>query len=130
MRKQYHLKKSDKDKNKVIAWDIDNLISLTKSIKEEKIPLNAIKELVETFWYKFGETPTCKSIALHIKLINECNLEYPIIIYSDGELLDGMHRVLKAFLNNQKYIMAYRLKTMQKPDFKHISIDDLPYNNE
>lgn len=126
MRKQYHFRKID---NKLYAWDVDNLISLTKELEIENIDLTKINEFEETYWYnEEGDSPTCRSITQHIKLVNDSDLNYPIIICPDGKLMDGMHRVVKANLLELKTIKAYRLLTLPKPDYIDVDPDDLPYD--
>ena len=126
MRKQYHFRKID---NKLYAWDVDNLISLTKELEIENIDLTKIKEFEETYWYnEEGDSPTCRSITQHIKLVNDSDLNYPIIVCPDGKLMDGMHRVVKANLLELKTIKAYRLSTLPKPDYIDVNPDDLPYD--
>ena len=126
MRRQYHFRTID---NKLYAWDVDNIISLTKELEIENIDLTKIKEFEETYWYnEEGDSPTCHSITQHIKLVNDSDLNYPIIICPDGRLMDGMHRVVKANLLELKTIKAYRLSTLPKPDYIDVNPDDLPYD--
>ncbi|MDH1881693.1 hypothetical protein ACTS9T_10380 [Empedobacter falsenii] len=126
MRKQYHFRKID---NKLYAWDVDNLIFLTKELEIENIDLSKINEFEETYWYnEEGDSPTCRSITQHIKLVNDSDLNYPIIVCPDGKLMDGMHRVVKANLLELKTIKAYRLSTLPKPDYIDVNPDDLPYD--
>ncbi|WP_291089127.1 MULTISPECIES: hypothetical protein [unclassified Empedobacter] len=126
MRKQYHFRNID---NKIYVWDVDNLISLTNELEIENIHLTKIKEFEETYWYnEEGDSPTCRSITQHIKLVNDSDLDYPIIICPDGKLMDGMHRVVKANLLELKTIKAYRLSTLPKPDYIDIDPNDLPYD--
>jgi len=126
MRKQYHFRKID---NKLYAWDVDNLIFLTKELEIENTDLSKINEFEETYWYnEEGDSPTCRSITQHIKLVNDSDLNYPIIVCPDGKLMDGMHRVVKANLLELKTIKAYRLSTLPKPDYIDVNPDDLPYD--
>ena len=126
MRKQYHFRNID---NKIYVWDVDNLISLTNELEIDNIHLTKIKEFEETYWYnEEGDSPTCRSITQHIKLVNDSDLDYPIIICPDGKLMDGMQRVVKANLLELKTIKAYRLSTLPKPDYIDIDPNDLPYD--
>ncbi|HJE03850.1 MAG TPA: hypothetical protein K8U92_08240 [Aliarcobacter thereius] len=125
MRKQYHFRNIY---NNIHIWDVDNIILLTKDLEEEEIPLSSIKELDETYWYDIDNSPTCRSVAEHMILVQEADLKYPIIICPEGKIIDGMHRVVKAYLNNQKSIFSYRLKKMPKPDFININPEELPYD--
>ena len=56
------------------------------------------------------------SLAEHIKRVNETSLEFPIIISPKGTILDGWHRVVKALLENKKFIMAVRLTELPQPE--------------
>jgi len=125
MRKQYHLRNSNKG---LQAWDVDNLICLTKDLEVTEHLLNDIRELDEPYWYSLeGEKPTCKSIADHIRLIEATDLSYPIILCPDGRVMDGMHRVVKAFLEGRKFLLAYRLPVLPEPDYVGVDPVDLPY---
>lgn len=58
----------------------------------------------------------------------ECDLAYPIILSSDGRIMDGMHRVCKALLENRTEIDAVRFRHDPEPDYIGIHPDDLPYD--
>ncbi|MBD8349544.1 hypothetical protein [Dysgonomonas sp. HGC4] len=122
MRKQYHLLKSEKG---LLAWDVHRLIELTKDLPIQLIALDDIKEIDESYW--FNDAPTCRKIAEHITLITEADLSYPIILSSEGRVMDGMHRVIKALLNKDKHIKAVQLKTNPSPDYIGVAEEDLPY---
>lgn len=59
-------------------------------------------------------------------MISEADLEFPIILSSEGRVMDGMHRVLKALLNGLKSIEAVRFDRDPAPDFSDVAFDDLP----
>lgn len=48
--------------------------------------------------------------------VNQCTFDYPIIIDNMGIIADGMHRVVKAFLEGKETIKAIRLEEMPEPD--------------
>jgi len=125
MRKQYHFQPSAKG---FYAWDIDKLVEKSKNLPVISIRLEEIKELDENFWYQSPDAiPTCRSIADHMRLVNETSLEHPIILSPKNRVMDGMHRVMKAYLNGDETIRAVRLKEDPEPDFTDVSPDDLPY---
>lgn len=127
MRKQYHFRKSPEG---LLAWDVGNLIQLTKDLSAEWTSLSSIRELDEPYWYESGsDEPTCRSIAEHIRLINETDLAYPIIICPVGRVMDGMHRVVKALVEGKGQIQAYRLPQLPSPDFVGVNPDALPYDD-
>jgi len=66
----------------------------------------------------FSESRTARSIAEHVKRVNETSLEYPIIMDPDGFIIDGWHRVIKALVNGVKTIKAVRFESMPASDGK------------
>ena len=125
MRKQYHFRPSEQG---LLAWDVDRLVELTAGLTPEKVPLSAIRELDETFWFDGnGDRPTCRSVALHARLMNETDLSYPIILSQDGRVMDGMHRVCKAFVEGKEIISAVQFEQDPEPDHVGKDPDELPY---
>lgn len=122
MRKQYHLRKSERG---LLAWDIDRLIELTKDLPTQLIALDDIREIDEPYW--FNDAPSCRKIAEHIDLVEKADLTYPIILSKEGRIMDGMHRVIKALINKDKYIKAVQLTSEPLPDFIGVEEDNLPY---
>lgn len=125
MRKQYHFRPSERG---LLAWDVDRLVDLTSNLVPLDIPLSAIRELDEPFWYGLdGDIATCRSVALHAKLIGETDLGYPIILSQDGRVMDGMHRVCKALSCGNKTISAVQFTRDPEPDHVGIAPEDLSY---
>jgi hypothetical protein len=125
MRKQYHLRPSERG---LLAWDIDRLIKLTADFPRCSIPLTAIRELDEAYWFDGDrDRPTCRAVAEHARLIQETDLSYPIILSADGRVMDGMHRVAKAYINGQEMIEAVRFKIDPEPDYVGMEAEMLPY---
>ena len=60
-------------------------------------------------------------------MIEETDLRYPIILSSDGRVMDGMHRVAKALLEGQETIETVKFSQDPEPDHKDVHPDDLPY---
>jgi hypothetical protein len=125
MRKQYHLRSSE---HGLLAWDVDRLVRLTAGLPRHEVPLSAIRELDEPFWFGDGSTDaTVRAVTEHARLIAECDPGYPIILSSDGRVMDGMHRVAKALLEGRDRIEAVRFHEDPEPDFVGVAVDDLPY---
>ena len=127
MRKQYHLRPSERG---LLAWDVSRLIKLTADSPRCQVPLTAIRELDEAYWFE-GEQdrPTCRAVAEHARLIQETDLSYPIILSSDGRVMDGMHRVAKAYINGHERIEAVRFEVDPEPDYVGVEAEMLPYED-
>ena len=90
--------------------------------------LDSIREIDETFWFGDKDSKsTCRAIVEHMRLIEETDLRYPIILSSDGSVMDGMHRVAKAMLEGQETIEAVKFRQDPEPDYEDVHPDDLPY---
>lgn len=124
MRKQYHFRPSAAG---LRAWDVDRLVALARHIEPQLVPVASILELDERYW---GEPMICRNVAEHARLINEADLNYPVILSSDGRIMDGMHRVLKALNLGESHVRAVRFVADPEPDFVGVDPDDLPYDEE
>lgn len=88
-------------------------------------------ELDESWWYKdTTELPTPRSIAEHMSLVQQADLAYPILLCADGRLMDGMHRVVKALLQQQTHIQAICFPVTPEPDYINVDADELSYLDE
>jgi hypothetical protein len=127
MRTQYHFRQSERG---LCLWDVERLIELSRGLPRERVPLAAIRELDEPFWCGGeGQRLTCRQVVDHARLMRECDLSYPIILSSDGRVMDGMHRVCKALLEGLSEIEAVRFREDPEPDYVGVDADELPYPN-
>ncbi|MDC0534761.1 hypothetical protein OAO18_03015 [Francisellaceae bacterium] len=124
MRKQYHFRISP---NGFYAWDVERLINLSNSIDPMEVTIGSIEELNQPFWFDHGYTPSCRAVAEHAKLIYEVDLTYPIILCPSMKIMDGMHRVCKAYLNGLEYIQAKQFLKIPAPDYIDIQPNELDY---
>lgn len=127
MRKQYHFRRSGDD---VLIWDCDRLVELSAGLPREMIPLESIRELDEAYWgAEDGGRMTCREVVEHMRLAQEADLSFPIILSSDGRVMDGMHRVAKAALEGRERIEAVRFRDDPEPDYVNVREEDLPYDD-
>ena len=109
------------------AWDVHRLLALAEPLPTIEVPLSAIRELDEPYWSHDGTPLTCRDIAEHAQLIDEADLGYPIILSSDGRVMDGMHRAVKALMRNLTHLPAKQFAQDPEPDHVGVDPDDLPY---
>jgi hypothetical protein len=124
LRRQYHFRPGPQG---LRAWDVHRLIALAETLPVEEVPLSAIRELDEDYWSFDGAPLTCREIAEHVRLINEANLAFPILLSSDGRVMDGMHRVAKALIEERPRLPAKRFVHDPEPDHVGRRPDELPY---
>jgi hypothetical protein len=124
MRKQYHFWPGDRGLD---AWDVDRLVAMSASFEVEEIPVTAIWELDRVYWFDDREQPTVRKVIEHVRLIRDVDPTYPIILGPDGRVMDGMHRVARALLEEAATIRAVRFDVLPDPDFRNCRPDQLPY---
>jgi hypothetical protein len=124
MRQQFHVRPVGD--GRFDAWDMHKIIELAKDLPVEKVPLSHFQELDEDWWYQLGDTPTPRSVADHMRLVENADLSYPVVLCSERRLMDGMHRVVKAMLAGHTTIDARILPRTPPPDWKASRPDDLP----
>jgi hypothetical protein len=123
MRKQYYFRPSASG---LLAWDVDRLIELSRRLPRQTVPLAQIRELDEP-WCGDDERPTWRAMLEHLRLIEAADLSYPIILSSEGAVMDGMHRVMKAAWQGLATIGAVRFECDPAPDHVGRGPQDLLY---
>ncbi len=122
IRPQYHFRPVGDD---IHIWRVEPL--LKRSFTPLDMMLHTIGEIREPYWY--GATngqATCLSVMEHAAQVAKADLSYPILICEDHRVIDGMHRVMKAFTEGKQTIRAHQI-ALPKPDYVNVSADDLPY---
>lgn len=97
-------------------------------MKPKSVPIDAITEIDENFWFEAdGNVPVIRSIVEHMRLINEVDSKFPIILSASGRVMDGMHRIAKALLEGRDTIEAVQFTEDPAPDYVDVYPDELPY---
>ena len=126
MRKQYFFRRSPAE---LLAWDVDRLVRLSADFPVRAVPLAEIREIDERMFAE-DEAPTWRAFAEHVRLVEEAVLRHPIILASDGAVMDGRHRVTKALVQGRETIDAVQFVEDPEPDHVGRMPDELPYDQE
>ena len=94
----------------------ERLWQLAEGLPVEAVPIDTIKEFDEDCWFG-GRSVTCRMVARHADLIQKADLSYPVILSADGRLMDGGHRISKAWLSGLTTIDAVRFPVDPEPDY-------------
>ena len=76
-----------------------------------------IAEFDRDCWFGDRNTPTCRAVAEHARRIQAADLSFPVIIAADGRLMDGGHRIAKAWLMGLERVDAVRFEIDPEPDY-------------
>jgi hypothetical protein len=116
MHKQYHFWPGKKGLD---AWDVDRLVELSQELAVIEVPLASIGEVDSNYWFGdgFGD-PTVRKVVEHMRLVQEVDPAFPIILGADGRVMDGIHRIARAILEGRPTIRAVRFDVHPEPDFR------------
>lgn len=95
------------------AWRVERLIELAADLPPEEVEVASFRELDFTVW---EGAPTVREVVEHARRIMEADLSYPIIVSADGWIMDGCHRLAKAFMEGRETIKAVRFEKDPPPD--------------
>lgn len=124
LHQQYHFRQSPEG---LLAWDVLKLIEMSRDFPVFKKKISEIVELNESYWFASDQEATCEEIIQHARQIYEADLSHPIILCSEGRIIDGMHRVCKAKLEGHETILAVQFKEPIEPDHIGKQPDELSY---
>jgi len=99
------------------VWYTARLWECAAGLPVHTIAIADIPEFDRDCWFGATHPPTCRAVAEHAKRIMDADLDYPIILSADGGLMDGGHRIAKAWLNGLTEIRAVRFVHDPEPDY-------------
>ena len=103
--------------DKLLVWEAERLWDLSKELPVKTVPLSNITNFDDVCWFHPSKgKPTCRAVASHAKRIYEADLARPIILSVSGIMMDGMHRVAKAWLLGMEEIQAVQFSEDPPPD--------------
>lgn len=91
------------------TWSVARLIQLSAELNVMDVPLDHM-----CVYHRY-EKLTLREMVMHMKAVNDADLNMPIILDEDGELMDGRHRIMKAMLTGAKTIKAVRFDENPPP---------------
>lgn len=97
-------------------WWTDRLWVAAADLPVETVRIDSIPEFDMDCWFG-GRAPTCREVAEHARRIQDADLSHPVIFSADGALMDGGHRIAKAYLLGQTTVPARRFLTDPEPDW-------------
>jgi len=74
------------------VWSVSRLFELSKELPVMEIPVDHLN-----VYYQYDRL-TLRDMVTHMMAVNDADMNMPIILDEDGELMDGRHRIMKALL--------------------------------
>lgn len=97
-------------------WWTDRLWQLSVDLPADDVAIGSIPEFEMDCWFD-GRPATCRAVADHALRIKDADLAHPVILAADGGLMDGGHRIAKAYLLGLSTIPARRFAIDPPPDW-------------
>lgn len=93
---------------------MQQLWAMAEGLPVRKVRVTELNALDEVRWFSelMNKPPTCRAVAEHARDIYAADFSFPIILSPTGVVLDGMHRLCKAFLEGMEEIDAVQLPAM------------------
>lgn len=107
----------DSDDTHLYYWKARTLWALSETMPVEHVPLDSFDWTNQNFQCEsLSKPPLWRDIGDHTKKILAADLQYPIIIGANGNVMDGMHRILKCYVFGLPTVKAVRFTTNPPPD--------------
>ena len=110
--KRSHTRESD---GRILVWDVERLWRLSQEISPMPKLVEGFTEFDENMWFTDTRV-TVKEVVKHTERINNCDLSFPIILNADGQIMDGVHRLAKAYILGHEKINVVQFSETHSPD--------------
>ena len=107
------------------AWRVSRLIQLSAELPVTDVAVDSFTELDTDYWTDAASAPSVRRVLNHARLILAVDPRHPIILRPDGRLMDGMHRLCRAILEERPTIPAVRFPAVPEPDVRNCRFEDL-----
>jgi hypothetical protein len=106
--------------DELLLWDVHRLWELARDLPIEQRPLEEFQSVLEArrvrFWSSGREAPSLLEVVTFFQRIEAVDLQYPILLSAEGEVMDGQHRLAKAWMQGASTIRVVRFPVTPDPD--------------
>ena len=97
-------------------WWTESLWAVAEGLPVVSVPIADIVEFDQNCW--FGDRPpACREVAEHARRIEAADLSQAVILHVSGGLMDGGHRIARAWLDGGTEVDAVRFEADRPPDW-------------
>ena len=97
------------------VWHTERLWELAQALPRFELPLDSVRELDMDCWF-LEDPPTLRAVAEHARRIQDADPDFPVILAADGSLMDGGHRICRAWIEARPSVPAVRFPETPPPD--------------
>lgn len=106
--------------NQLDNWHVDRLWQIAENHTKAQVSVDYLWHKYKDQWYWFDskdERINYDKFLHHYQRCQEADLNYPILIFPDDRIADGVHRLVKAKLLGLKTISAIIFTELPEADF-------------
>lgn len=104
--------------NQKLYWRVEQLIADSAELEVREVSVDdLLSKIGNGTWFGPNERPTIRAFIDHLDRALAADLRYPIILTSDGKVMDGSHRILAAKLKGMKTVPAVQFSTDPEPEY-------------
>lgn len=94
---------STTDGEKKQVWNVFRLWELSKKLTTAEVDIKKFNKLLKSKTW-FFDSPTMLEVSKHVERVMKADLRHPILLNPSGDICDGWHRLLKAYITGKKTI--------------------------
>jgi hypothetical protein len=106
--------------SELLTWEVERLWRLAEDLPVKQVPLKEFRAVLETrysrFWDQEKAAPSHLEIALYLQRVLAGDLAHPILLSAEGEVMDGLHRLTKAWALGFDTIQVVQFSVTPEPD--------------
>ena len=108
------------------TWSVSRLWELSRDLPRFEYEVSCFKGFDEDWWFCSVNVPTIRRVLEHMQRIEATDLTYPILLSETGVVMDGVHRICKAYREGRETITAIQFSKTPPPD----TVEDWPQSVE
>jgi hypothetical protein len=105
----------DYDGDEERFWFVETLWAAARAVPAEEVPLDALPWRADGC-HVLGTPPTWGALADHCARAMSAEPRFPVVVGPDGEVMDGMHRLVRAAVEGRETVSIARLPAAPPPD--------------
>ncbi|MCB9779889.1 MAG: hypothetical protein H6742_15090 [Alphaproteobacteria bacterium] len=96
-------------------WRNETLWAAVAGLPAQDVALDALPWR-DDGCHVLGDPPKWGALADHCKRVLAVDPRFPVIVGPTGDIVDGMHRIIRAFVEDRATVACVRLPRMPPPD--------------
>ena len=102
------------------SWDVSKLWELSKDFEVEEMPLAELEDQLDDDCWGVSPREMLSVITQHYLRAKGADMSYPILLTPDGYVCDGMHRLLRAYMEVHETVKVKKFEEWSEMHYARI----------